>query len=59
MKTFVREYDALVVREAILRETLRGGQVYYLFNDVENIQKAADKLAELVPEARMPSVTVR
>ncbi len=53
MKTFVREYDALVVREAILRETLRGGQVYYLFNDVENIQKAADKLAELVPEARI------
>ncbi|MBK4328747.1 hypothetical protein JJQ39_25420, partial [Enterobacter hormaechei] len=45
--------DALVVREAILRETLRGGQVYYLFNDVENIQKAADKLAELVPEARI------
>ncbi|MCS5948122.1 hypothetical protein LNP05_13480 [Klebsiella pneumoniae subsp. pneumoniae] len=43
----------LVVREAILRETLRGGQVYYLFNDVENIQKAADKLAELVPEARI------
>ncbi len=53
MKTFVREYDALVVREAILRETLRGGQVYDLFNDVENIQKAADKLAELVPEARI------
>ena len=51
MKTFVREYDNLVVREAILREVLRGGQVYYLFNDVENIQKAADKLAELVPEA--------
>lgn len=53
VKTFVREYDALVVREAILRETLRGDQVYYLFNDVENIQKAADKLAELVPEARI------
>ncbi|MGL5697787.1 MAG: transcription-repair coupling factor, partial [Kluyvera sp.] len=53
VKTFVREYDNLVVREAILRETLRGGQVYYLFNDVENIQKAADKLAELVPEARI------
>ncbi len=53
VKTFVREYDALVVREAILRETLRGGQVDHLFNDVENIQKAADKLAELVPEARI------
>lgn len=53
VKTFVREYDALVVREAILREILRGGQVYYLYNDVENIAKAADKLAELVPEARI------
>ena len=39
VKTFVREYDSLVVREAILREILRGGQVYYLYNDVENIQK--------------------
>ncbi|VTN08144.1 Transcription-repair-coupling factor [Raoultella terrigena] len=53
VKTFVREYDALVVREAMLREILRGGQVYYLYNDVENIQKAADRLAELVPEARI------
>lgn len=39
VKTFVREYDSLVVREAILREILRGGQVYYLYNDVENIRK--------------------
>ncbi len=39
--------------EAILREILRGGQVYYLYNDVENIQKAAERLAELVPEARI------
>jgi len=53
VKTFVREYDSLVVREAILREILRGGQVYYLYNDVENIQKAAQRLAELVPEARI------
>ncbi|OSM99455.1 transcription-repair coupling factor [Lonsdalea populi] len=53
VKTFVREYDSLVVREAILRETLRGGQVYYLYNDVENIEKAAQRLSELVPEARI------
>ncbi|WP_323638657.1 transcription-repair coupling factor [Pectobacterium polonicum] len=53
VKTFVREYDSLVVREAILRETLRGGQVYYLYNDVENIEKTAQRLAELVPEARI------
>ena len=42
-----------MVREAILREILRGGRVYYLYNDVENIQKAAERLAELVPEARI------
>lgn len=53
VKTFVREYDDMVVREAILREVLRGGQVYYLYNDVENIGKAAERLAELVPEARI------
>ncbi|WP_173023997.1 transcription-repair coupling factor [Dickeya poaceiphila] len=53
VKTFVREYDSLVVREAILREILRGGQVYYLYNDVENIEKAAQRLSELVPEARI------
>jgi len=53
VKTFVREYDSLVVREAILREILRGGQVYYLYNDVANIEKASERLAELVPEARI------
>ncbi|WP_413730695.1 transcription-repair coupling factor [Sodalis sp. RH22] len=53
VKTFVREYDSLVVREAILREVLRGGQVYYLYNDVENIEKATHRLQELVPEARI------
>ncbi|WP_428945864.1 transcription-repair coupling factor [Pantoea sp. FN060301] len=53
VKTFVRQFDDLVVREAILREVLRGGQVYYLYNDVENIEKAANRLSELVPEARV------
>jgi len=53
VKTFVREFDNLVVREAILREVLRGGQVYYLYNDVENIEKAAHRITELVPEARV------
>lgn len=53
VKTFVREYDDLVVREAILREVLRGGQVYYLYNDVEKIEKTRQRLAELVPEARI------
>ena len=53
IKTFVRQYDKAVVREAILRELKRGGQVYYLHNNVETIDDTATKLAELVPEARI------
>ncbi len=53
VKTFVREYDNLVIREAILREILRGGQIYYLHNDVSDIETVAEKLTELVPEARV------
>ncbi|WGE33295.1 transcription-repair coupling factor [Actinobacillus genomosp. 1] len=53
IKTFVRQHDDLIVKEAILREILRGGQVYYLHNDVATIENCATKLAELVPEARI------
>ena len=53
VKTFVRELESRVVREAVLREILRGGQVYYLHNDVKSIQRVADELSELVPEARI------
>ena len=53
MKTFVRQKDDLVIREAILREILRGGQVYYLHNDVASIENTAEQLAVLVPEARI------
>ncbi len=53
VKTFVREFDDLVIREAILREILRGGQVYYLHNDVANIEKTQEYLENLIPEARI------
>ncbi len=53
VKTFVREYNSLMVREAILREILRGGQVYYLYNNVDNIENTAQKISQLVPEARV------
>lgn len=53
IKTFVRQNDDLVIREAILREILRGGQVYYLHNDVASIENTAEKLTALVPEARV------
>ena len=53
IKTFVRENDDLLIREAVLREILRGGQVYYLHNDVATIENCAEQLAQLVPEARI------
>lgn len=53
VKTFVRPYDSPLVKEAVLREILRGGQVYFLHNDVKTIEKCADDLRKLVPEARV------
>ena len=53
VKTFVRESHPAVIKEAILRELLRGGQAYYLHNEVETIEKCARELGELVPEARI------
>jgi len=53
VKTFVRESDRPLLKEAILRELLRGGQVYYLHNEVKSIDKVAREVAELVPEARV------
>ncbi|RZA04167.1 MAG: DEAD/DEAH box helicase, partial [Moraxellaceae bacterium] len=53
VKTFVRQHDTNIIKEAILREILRGGQVYYLHNEVSSIEKTARELQELVPEARI------
>lgn len=53
VKTFVQEHTGDSVKEAILRELLRGGQVYFLHNEVETIERAAESLRELVPEARV------
>ena len=53
VKTFVRQSDNNVIKEAILREILRGGQVYYLHNEVSTIEKVARDLTELVPEAKI------
>ncbi len=53
VKTFVNQSDTATVKEAILRELLRGGQVYYLHNEVKTIEKTARELEELIPEARI------
>ncbi len=53
VKTFVRQQDPRIVKEAILREILRGGQVFYLHNEVKNIEQTAREIRELIPEARV------
>ena len=53
VQTYVLEYDEEIVREAILKEVERGGQVFYLFNNVEQIAKKANDVAKLVPEAKI------
>lgn len=53
IKTFVSNYDRGVIREAVLRELKRGGQVYFLHNEVSTIQNMMENLTDLLPEARI------
>ncbi|MBP7548578.1 MAG: transcription-repair coupling factor, partial [Corallincola sp.] len=53
VRTFVRQWDGPTIREAVMRELLRGGQVFYLHNEVETIANELEKLQKIVPEARM------
>ncbi len=53
IKTFVRSEGTSVIREAVLRELKRGGQVYFLHNEVETIENRRQKLVDLLPEARI------
>lgn len=53
IKTFVRREDRSTIREALLRELKRGGQAYFLHNEVETIHNRRARLEELVPEARI------
>jgi transcription-repair coupling factor (superfamily II helicase) len=53
IRTFVRPFALEVVREAILRELARGGQIFYVYNRVEGIYHVAERLKKLVPTARI------
>lgn len=53
IKTFVHENENLIIQEAVSREILRGGQAYFLHNDVATIEKTARELEKLIPEARV------
>lgn len=53
IKTFVQRESDSLIREAVLRELKRGGQVYYLHNEVETIENARMRLEKLLPEARI------
>ena len=51
IKTFVADWEQALVQEALLRELKRGGQIYYLHNQVKDIERVAADLRKLVPEA--------
>jgi transcription-repair coupling factor (superfamily II helicase) len=53
IRTTIREYDESLIREAILREIDRGGQIFFVHNRVQGIQVIAQKLQRLIPEARI------
>ena len=53
VQTVVTEYSDALIRDAILREVSRGGQVYFLYNRVQSIEKFHERLRALVPEARI------
>ncbi len=53
IKTFISEWVDAQIREACLREIKRGGQVFFLHNEVKSMEKMARQLAELIPEARI------
>ncbi len=53
IRTFVRPYQTGLIKEAVMRELLRGGQVYYLHNEVDTIESCQLQLARLLPEARI------
>ena len=53
IQTFVMEYNEEIVREAIVRELARGGQVYYVHNRINDISNVTSRIAALVPEARI------
>ena len=53
VQTFIHEWSDELIREALMRELARGGQVYFVYNDVDTIEKIAGELAALVPQARV------
>ncbi len=53
IKTFVARYAKSLIREAVLRELKRGGQIYFLHNDIDTIRNVEEELTQLLPEARV------
>ena len=53
VKTFVREHQESIIKEAITRELLRGGQIFYLHNEVRTIEQTSKNIKSLIPEARV------
>ena len=57
IKTFVNPYSEGLIREAIIRELKRGGQIFYLYNEVDSIESAREKILSIIPGATVRSCT--
>ncbi len=53
VKSFVKEYDPKLVKEAVMRELRRGGQCFYVFNSIANIEQKREQLTEILPDIRI------
>ncbi|VFP83676.1 transcription-repair coupling factor [Buchnera aphidicola] len=53
IKTFVQNFNSKIIRRAILKELNRGGQIYYIYNVIKNIEEKKNYLSKLIPEARI------
>ncbi|VFP78181.1 Transcription-repair-coupling factor [Buchnera aphidicola (Cinara cuneomaculata)] len=53
IKTFVQNFSATVIRKVVLKEISRGGQIYYIYNKIQNIEEKKNYLSNLIPEVRI------
>jgi transcription-repair coupling factor (superfamily II helicase) len=53
IKTFIKEHNDALIREAIMREIMRGGQAYFIHNDIDTIEATCQQLKQLIPEAKI------
>jgi len=56
VRTFVKSYDSSIIKEAILRERRRGGQIFYVYNSIAGIEEKANEIKRLIPDIRLTTL---